>query len=520
MNYPIVSGSDILPARDCQRLRTERSPSICFAGDSTMLALGNDNVSDLTTTPAQIMSRLRRANPNKQFTVYNRAIGGSTMRMLGGLAPVPEASRPAWWQGADGTAWPSLIASLNCTQVYIGSGANDGAHVDALALRALVAALLSVDNPPDIFLITTRIPGASFIAQEARACWLYPASLFRHFSLSGGAGMDLPATARVGLIDIGRWQAINVTGVDFANQYLSDIVTPVEPLDIKFTAETEAVYSYIHPTPFGGDFYLDISFPDQAGMLWNNGRSVLVFNIGVGTAELKLASGEGRVYFQLYATSGAKNIEGGSMLIPEAGDLHITLSVQGAQVLFRCNGLLFYDTMVPRMSAPMSLRITAFHTGYVPFATINRFSGGVPLAYHATMTSDCYFGTNCMPSVGGGADVHPATTGYALDQIFLDAQDFSAAPAPPAAALATEDLEVSLAGPSLYFIDPTGKDRKVTLPRITPSNMGVDFTIRHGGQANLITVRDIDGLAVEAQLFPGQTAKFTCNHDGSWLIGE
>lgn len=509
--------NDVIPMRDAQRLRTEAAPVVVITGSSIGLANGNNNVTMLHTTNALIQDRLIRCNPSKNFTFYDRSIGGSTMAMLGNTASVPVGSQPSWW--TSGT-WMAQIGSLAPSQVYVCTGENDAAFFDASALKAFLAAMAALANPPDVFLVTPVFPGPSFSTiSDPRFYWTFPASIMRNTARTRAAGM-VTGGMSVGVIDIGEFQARNVAGVSYVSQALRDVVPAAAPQVVTLSATTGGAYAYTFKDQPDGDFYLSVTFPGQAATLFNNNTSSVYFEIGLGfgVCEMRFDPGAGRAYFHLYATFGGSLFSGGSMAIPASGDITFTVAKRAHQIYATMNGVVAFNTRAPMNQTPFSMVVTCTSPGYVPTMIVNEWSVGVNRPFIPVMTNAQYFGE--ISGIGGGGDIHPSTMGYQLIASFIDAQDLTAAPhpPPPSAATLSGNYTVALAGASEISLDPNGANRIVTLPAITASNAGVQFIINNIGAANTLQVQTSGAVNVGSAISAGTKLKVVATPAGTWVV--
>lgn len=512
-------GNDIIPMLHSQRLRTEQYPNICFTGTSTGQYQGTGLIPQ-ATTQGLIWQTLLAANPTKNMTRLDRAIGGSTLGQLAGANVVASGSRPSWWSGSTGFEWPANIQAANCTQLYIMEAENNAGLMDDTSLRSFLATVATWTNRPDLFIVPNRMPGPGFGTGNP-ADYVRPWSYMRTLSKAGLATIGLPGLS-LGLVDVGRWQQINQYGVDYATQTITTVINSSSPVTPTLTALAgcPTCGQYVSSsTNIGGDSYYDIRFAAGADIFANPAAGI-TFGMGAQEDQLIFVVTGGRIYGNFYHTTGFAT--GGSAPYSPGANMAIVVALQGGHITAFYNGYYILDQLVPHYQGSFTPNIIVNNVPTSPPMVIYNLGIGTPRQYRPTISDATYYGssgTNYL--IGGGGDVHPSDAGMAVDSVAVHGLNFSAAASapPPISLTLTGDYSVPLASSSRQSFDPNGANRIVSMPAITGSNTSVEFTIHNSATSGsfVLTVNSALGGTI-GTLANGATIRLGVKLDGSWMV--
>ena len=222
---------EMVPSQHHAKLAAASSPVVWFLGDSTM-TLGNENPINIAyTTQAVIRAQLQRAYPSKTFTFYDLAQSGTGIYEI--LAQI---------SGAIGSSTP--------TQIYIGTGVNNGPYFTDTNFIAVLTAIAAISSKPDTFFVTPRHTNSANAYNSTTPNWQPSMDWIGSYARSVARG---GVTATVGVsspgsfccIDIGRAYAAGVKGYDPDVQTMTEAVSSTSPLiNIGNTSSTVQVEVY------------------------------------------------------------------------------------------------------------------------------------------------------------------------------------------------------------------------------------------------------------------------------------
>lgn len=133
-------------------LRVAAAPVVVIMGDSISTE-GPDSQANSIGMWSCIKSKLAKDNPSKNFTFYNRAIGGQTWV---NAATKPTAF-PSWYHNT-ARNWLDYIADLAPDVVFLAFGMNDANGFEAHRVINVVNTIKTFTKVPDIVFITNPVP--------------------------------------------------------------------------------------------------------------------------------------------------------------------------------------------------------------------------------------------------------------------------------------------------------------------------------------------------------------------------
>lgn len=417
---------DLEPARHFKNMTTTGTPVVVIMGDSIATDAPTVTHDEGESLWGRLQRRLARSNRDRTFTFYNRAIGGATWTNA-----IPSTTLAATgltlpsWAGAGANSWITDVASLTPTMVILHFGMNDAQNIGAHNVKAVIDGLRSALPLVDIVICTPMVPArntsntsiSSTASQNGR---VFGAHYLRTLAISRGFG----------LIDIGRYQARAVQGVD-----------PCETKTAGGTATARSLtsattYSYTAPTT-QGDAGMKIEFTASAPF-WS-GKRLRLSTSTAGTdapnsysfAEVYDNAGSVALDLVTYTPAGGgvdvdRVTVTSGITTPTSGAQTLTMFFKGDWASVKLNGVTVYEGLCVRLggtfapvltitgaSATTSLTITDYPATYLPT---------LPMLTDVQMWGD----PNIADSIEGGNGLnHPTSQGFAaVIAPVLDALDF------------------------------------------------------------------------------------------------
>lgn len=366
-------------------------PVVAIVGDS--IATEQPNSSNLGASMWHLLTgAIQAANPLRNITCFNRAVGGQTFTNLNSTA---NANWPSWY-GNHSKAWTDYIAELNPDLIVVAFGMNDRQNFTFAQFNAAIAKLIAISPEPDIVLVTPLVPSAISADPDMSS----DASQIGRDAVAGyvrGAALSLG----FGLVDLNRRLRLVRDGLDVRHCALRRAanVSPALP----WTATTAAE----------GDFSLDMTF--TTFVLAGNTLTVELGSTGVNTrTELLIDSSGGYVRCKVQdinpntlATTTQDTFV--SQLATPTGTVGIDVIVQDQRVVVLVNDTLVYAALIKRYSGTFYPKVsyTAAETPDIIYCA-GRYG-----RYASRMTDEDLWGTSGGGDYEGNELNHPSALALA-----------------------------------------------------------------------------------------------------------
>jgi hypothetical protein len=307
-------------------------PVVVLVGDS--ISTEQPNGSNLGASMWYLMqSAIRAANPGRNITFFNRAVGGQTWTNMNSTA---SSNWPTWYSN-HAKAWTDYVKECRPDLIIAAFGMNDRQNFVFAQLNASLTTMLGFDPEPDIVLVTPMVPStldadpdissaASQIGRDATAGYE------RGYALANGHG----------LVDLNRRLRLVRDGLDVRHCALRLIGTTVTALP--WTASSDAE----------GDFSLDMTFTTFT--LAGNTLTVYLGATGTNTRTELLISDTGgyvqclvRDYNPSTLASTTQQTVVSSLATP-TGTVGIDVIVQDQFLTVLCNDIVVFAANIKRFS--------------------------------------------------------------------------------------------------------------------------------------------------------------------------
>ncbi|POR42564.1 hypothetical protein [Methylobacterium sp. V23] len=397
------------------------TPTITFCGDSTSTKNANNAVAQSENLFGQFMRRIREDYPGVSIRFNDRGIGGSTWNDLKGIPNFAGGITPPSWYTVPSQPWLQTYVKPNAgignpgpDVLVIPMGTNDSYFIALSNIRTVLDIIANTSTfpiTPDIIFVTPhgRTPNNGDLSQNG---YQMASGLMRSIGIAGptSTGSTL-FTKRIGVIDLGRMDAMSRLGFDPCVQYLTR----------KMTAQ-----SGITAFPFAfaqcdGDFDLQLTFPAQASTLFGSSNAITI-SAGPSTAG---GSELCRVRFSLNPTNIiAQYLYGPYQSTVSAnapigtGNVTFRVSCKQSHLIVEANGVILLDQLVARPGGYFqpTLAMTVPPTG--ASMTVDAYSAGSCIATQKTLTDAQMWGGQIIGGNGspidGNAINHESSYGAAL----------------------------------------------------------------------------------------------------------
>lgn len=402
------------------KMLASATPSYVLAGDSRSTTEANQ-LTKADTLYAMLRKSVRRANPNKTFTEYNRAISGTTWANFASTSTTdPNPTGHPDWTWSDGTSWLAQVTALQADTVFLAHGMN-GAAAPSSFVNALVG-LTGGAKIPDISFITPPMPKLSFapasaVEQDQR---LRNAGFARSLAASKGAALGITNLPAVHLIDVGRFMARATRGFDPASHVMSRALTGVT-----------GVTSFPYTTPRTKDIDMKITLPGQAAASTSPGLTLrLDGSQGWNILVIDAVGSTVRCRYLVQNGGGILTSTGGSTpTYATSGDwtFRFTVKDSWARVSY-INGsteTLLFDAPITRYDAAFDMQLQCTLPG--ANMTIDYLNTSTPELCTPYLTEDEAWGAISDGDIGGNAINHEATPGASVIEASFAMTDLCAA---------------------------------------------------------------------------------------------
>ena len=232
---------DLSPAMHMQKFSATQTPNVCFVGDSTFTDNeGGSAIAADDSLAAMLRRRMREDNPGKTIAFSNWSIGGESWNTL---QRIP-AFFPSWYTNHS-IPWLTYVRNASCDTLFIGMGVNDGSLFTMPMMASVFHTISLWAQVPDIILVSNEraanVPPTN--TPQHQIGDFTTAAFERTTATSDGAAfrspqaVQLPNLPHIGLIDVGRYSAMAVDGIDPGEQYMTRTITnPIStmPIPINF----------------------------------------------------------------------------------------------------------------------------------------------------------------------------------------------------------------------------------------------------------------------------------------------
>lgn len=449
----------INPAIHLKRFSRAVNPVVVIWGDSTS-TVGADRISPTETLWAMLQRAIKRDNPGKTITWYNRAIGGTTIQNFNdtGTSMVSAGITLPSWFSNPAAPWSGWIDLLSPDLVIINWGANDGDAVNTVELAALASYLQGLAKVPDL-LISANLPrstqtDAGSAMVEALESTDFAAGTLRSFAEFNGYG----------LLDFHRVGCMMRDGFDPCTQVMN--------LD-----EEDETYNLPASLPMtDGDFNLVFTIDNTGGAAFGAGQALDISLSPQAGNSLRIDK-SGSIYRLIgFAAGGAVwlGATGTAINLPSA-PCKIDVAVRGSWLTLSLDNTLAYEGPCLRHGGRFQPAVSyAVGSGATSIEVLT-YVNSSPALVQPAITDGEMFGVSPFPE-GGNAINHPASEAYeAIHAAVIDQMNFCAAAAGPpvqsitaAAAINADAALVGITGPaaSTYAITlaaPRVQDKGRTL---------------------------------------------------------
>ena len=374
---------------------TGYTTATAYVVDGPVVVVVGDSISTEQPSPSNLgasqwyllQNAIEAANPGRNITFFNRAVGSQTWTNLNSTA---SSNLPSWYSNAS-KLWTDYIKELQPDLVLIAMGMNDRENFVFAQMNAVMTTLAGFTPQPDVTLITPMTPSAitatdtisGAVAQNGRDC---VAGYMRGYSLLNTCG----------LVDLNRRLRLVRDGMDMRHCALREIATSTSALP--WTATTEAE----------GDFSLDMTFTTFT--LTGNTLTVYLGTTGVNTrTELLLDISGGKVRTQVrdinpstLATTTQDTVV--STLATPSGTVGVDVIVLDQRLCVLVNDTLIYAKIIKRFSGKFfpHVEYTAAESPTIIY------SAGRYARYAGHMADEFLWGTSAGGDYAGNEQNHPS----------------------------------------------------------------------------------------------------------------
>lgn len=159
---PVLDG---VTAAQLPSFSSKLNPVVVVVGDS--ITTQQPNSVDAVNTQYQIIcNKIKKDNPGRSITFYNRGIGGMGFFQLDGVA---SSGWPDWYTTTT-DPWLDYVSALNPDLVIVSMGMNDSSeNISLNAVESVIAKIRAMSSKPDVVMVTCAVPstnpGQSFHAE-------------------------------------------------------------------------------------------------------------------------------------------------------------------------------------------------------------------------------------------------------------------------------------------------------------------------------------------------------------------
>lgn len=388
---------EMVPALHHTKLAASSTPEVWFVGDSTMTLASANPVSFLYTTHWKIRSMLQAAYPSKTFTFRDLAVGGAGIGQIGGQITA------------------GLGISTTPTQIYIGTGVNDGPSFSDATLVAVLTQIAGISTKPDTFFVTPRRTSQFNAYNSGNPNWQpsmdWIGSYIRTTARTGvNAAFGISSPASFCAIDVGRAYTAGNRGLDYDQQSLVEVIAPNAPIAATFTS---GVY---YAPACDGDFDITLTFPSS---------SVLSSEIKIGLDPLSVCyidlAYSGGTLFGQYNTGNSGHISlSGSTSAALTGPAVLRVIARRGYIACYWNGALIMQGLVPRFYGGLTAPKVTFVTppGGLSMSVTSYFAGVAKQT--ASVITDALYYKDSTGQDGNNIN-HPSSNGFvSIDEPYLD----------------------------------------------------------------------------------------------------
>lgn len=394
--------------------------NVVIMGDSTHTENANNAIARSENLFGAIKRRIREDNPGVSITFHDRAIGGTTWNdaknipnFAGGI------SAPSWYTNT-AQAWiDTYVAPLKPDLIVMGWGTNDTYAIAAANVKAVFDKIGNSTLFPVVPDVVLDIPHGhkpdnSELHQNG---YQMAAGLLRSIAL-GGVNLtgNTTYTKRIGMIDIGRLDAMMRLGFDPCSQYMEQVI----PTDTEYGL---SAFPFTFPE-CDGDFDLQMTFVGGGNSFFTGNTMTLTVapatNGGNDLSRFRLSQ-SGTITPQ--SLLPGNSVTGTALTI--TGDPVVRVNYKQGHLYATLNNTVLFDRMVARAGGKHSPLLTFNNfpaSGVV--MRINRYSVGRNLPVKRILTDELMWGTG-RPEIGGNGINHESSYGaMAMIQAALDATRF------------------------------------------------------------------------------------------------
>jgi hypothetical protein len=407
-----------LNASSLRRYAGTETPVCVIIGDSTSTELA-DSVHPIETLWGQITRALRRANPTKTHSFFNRGIGATNFNNLNQTGDDIPATLPSWFVDPSQT-WLSYVEALNPDVLFICSGINTSNAAQIQYIRTTLETLAGWARVPDIVFVTNKLlnPDATSGQVALRNDQVAQAAGVRHIVRSQAAGFNVQGLPRLGLLDFGRYYCQAFEGFDPCYQGLAS-------LSQTFSGIT--TFPYELPA-CDGDFDVEISFPGQLSTDLLTGSNLLFISLAdffQGSTpwhRVRIGAGVGNNNTQIICENATVT----GITAAAATPLTVRVLARDERIVVVVNGVTTYDGPVARYQHVFRPQISfSSPPPNGTTMTVTAFRAGRRRLTSPFLTADQVWG---LPGGDGNEINHPSSAGVAaLDGVVLDAQNLAVA---------------------------------------------------------------------------------------------